>query len=304
MPVAIVIGANPGLEICLALAARSGDREFWQRAAALACDLPVPAALARLPAAIDKAAQEAFDESERRRLAAELAAFLPGFTAAYETRADCYARALARLNDRLTEASQRRDVDLGDLAGLPLSLEPYRRGLRAGAGGMRLAANRLERIDLVPTAYDAGGFWHRRATAGGRHVVLLPCHDATLAREMAGPVPTDPAVVARSPGPAVGDGADEIAHFCTALGDASRRSIAKLLARETLSAAEIGRRLGLSPPAVSHHLNALRKAGLIVETRCGQRRDLALNQAMFDGLGDRLLAHLAGTPVAGTSRRR
>lgn len=311
MPATFLTGINPRLEICLALANRSGEREFWHRAAILVCDLAEGPDLAHLPAALEKAATETFSEAERRRLAMELVAFLPRFAAAFETKAGSYNAAVARLEDRLMRASQRRDVDLGSLAGLNLSLEPYRRGLRpaagdmhAAAGGGRLAANRLQRIDLVATAFDAGGFWHRRAAAGGRHIVLLPCHDPELALEIAASLPAIPARAAGARH-AVGRNDDgEIAHFCAALGDASRRSIAQLLARETLSAAEIGRRLDLSPPAISYHLGELRKAGLIVETRIGQRRDLALNRACFENLGDRLLAHLAGTPVTRTSRRR
>lgn len=306
------ISIDLDLEACLALAMRGAGPKSWHRAAAQLADFP-PApgqpTQARLADALNAADLPA---PEGARMAAELAAFLPAFETAFAARRPAYEAAAARLADRLAAAGTRRDVDLGALAGLPLVLEPFRRGLRAHDGSQRLTPNRIRAIALIPSGFNAAGFWHAGAAEGGRHTLLLPCHDAELAALMADQLVADQ-LVAHHVGEENHVGQDrarphaeegDIVHLCAALGDASRRAILHLLARETLSAAELGRRLGLSAPAISHHLGGLRKAGLIRAVKTGARRDLSLNRAAFDHLGARLLSHLAGATDTATSRRR
>lgn len=57
-----------------------------------------------------------------------------------------------------------------------------------------------------------------------------------------------------------------------ALADPTRRRILEMLARGSLSSGEIAARFKVSPPAVSQHLQALRKAKLVRVRAEAQRR--------------------------------
>jgi DNA-binding transcriptional ArsR family regulator len=51
-----------------------------------------------------------------------------------------------------------------------------------------------------------------------------------------------------------------------ALADPNRRRTVELLARSPRPAGELARELGLTPPAMSRHLRALRESGLVEES--------------------------------------
>ena len=69
------------------------------------------------------------------------------------------------------------------------------------------------------------------------------------------------------------------------LGDRSRLHILFLLARRgEMNVGRIGEEVGQSQPAVSHHLNQLRKAGLIEYRRDGKYNYYRLAPAGLDGL--------------------
>ena len=65
--------------------------------------------------------------------------------------------------------------------------------------------------------------------------------------------------------------AADLAPVCRALGDATRLQIAALLARAEgyLCACEIEAHFALAQPTISHHLQVLRKAGLVETERRG-----------------------------------
>ncbi len=70
-----------------------------------------------------------------------------------------------------------------------------------------------------------------------------------------------------------------------ALGDPTRRQILEILSREgDLTAGEIASRFDMSAPSVSHHLSALKNAGLIVDTRRRQSIVYSLNTTVFQSL--------------------
>lgn len=64
----------------------------------------------------------------------------------------------------------------------------------------------------------------------------------------------------------------------TALADPTRRRIVEMLSRGSLSSGEIAARFKVSAPAVSQHLQALRKAGLVRVRREAQRRVYELDR--------------------------
>lgn len=60
------------------------------------------------------------------------------------------------------------------------------------------------------------------------------------------------------------------AGICSALADPSRILILYTLSEKPCTVSELVNSLGIGQPAVSRHLNVLRKNGLVVSTRDGQ----------------------------------
>lgn len=67
----------------------------------------------------------------------------------------------------------------------------------------------------------------------------------------------------------------------SALSDATRREILTMLRDRDMTAGEIADRFALSKPTVSHHLNILKQAGLIVGEKQAQTITYRLNTTVF-----------------------
>ena len=66
-----------------------------------------------------------------------------------------------------------------------------------------------------------------------------------------------------------------------ALADPTRREILALLRESDLTAGAIAERFTISKPSISHHLSALKAAGLVEATRRGQEIVYSLNTTVF-----------------------
>jgi len=67
-----------------------------------------------------------------------------------------------------------------------------------------------------------------------------------------------------------------------ALSDSTRREILNLLKEGDLSAGEIAERFKISKPSISHHLNILKQAGLVIDERQGQNIYYSLNTSVLE----------------------
>jgi ArsR family transcriptional regulator, arsenate/arsenite/antimonite-responsive transcriptional repressor len=67
-----------------------------------------------------------------------------------------------------------------------------------------------------------------------------------------------------------------------ALNDPTRREILELLKEKDLTAGEIADRFNISKPSISHHLDLLRQAGLVVSVKEGQFISYSLNTNVMD----------------------
>lgn len=87
-------------------------------------------------------------------------------------------------------------------------------------------------------------------------------------------------------------------HSFKALADPTRRQIIRLLRDKDMTAGEIADCFKMSKPSISHHLNALKAAGLVQDERQGQFIRYTLNTTVLqevlswmleltDGLQDR-----------------
>lgn len=66
-----------------------------------------------------------------------------------------------------------------------------------------------------------------------------------------------------------------------ALADPTRRRILELLSEGDLTAGEIAAHFNMTRPSVSHHLNALKNAGLVSDERRGQTIVYSVNLTVF-----------------------
>ena len=72
--------------------------------------------------------------------------------------------------------------------------------------------------------------------------------------------------------------------FFKALNDPTRRGILELLNNRDLTAGEIADKFEMSKPSISHHLDLLKQAGLVVSIREGQFMKYSINTTVFDGM--------------------
>ncbi len=67
-----------------------------------------------------------------------------------------------------------------------------------------------------------------------------------------------------------------------ALNDPTRREILELLKTKDLTAGEIAGQFNISWPSVSHHLELLKRAGLVVSVKEGQYVYYSINTTVMD----------------------
>lgn len=66
-----------------------------------------------------------------------------------------------------------------------------------------------------------------------------------------------------------------------ALSDPNRRKILSLLKEKDMTAGEISDHFNISKPSISHHLNILKQADLVLDERQGQNILYSLNTTVF-----------------------
>ena len=67
-----------------------------------------------------------------------------------------------------------------------------------------------------------------------------------------------------------------------ALGDPTRRQIIELLRRKDMTAGEIADYFSISKPSISHHLDLLKQANVVLSIKEGQFITYSLNTTVFD----------------------
>jgi ArsR family transcriptional regulator len=73
-------------------------------------------------------------------------------------------------------------------------------------------------------------------------------------------------------------------HLFKALNDPTRRSILEMLKDKDMTAGEIAAQFDMSWPSVSHHLELLRKADLVVAQKEGQYIYYSINTTVMDDM--------------------
>lgn len=67
-----------------------------------------------------------------------------------------------------------------------------------------------------------------------------------------------------------------------ALNDPTRREILELLKDKDLSAGDIAAKFNMTRPSISHHLDLLKQAGLVVSVKEGQFQYYSINTTVMD----------------------
>jgi ArsR family transcriptional regulator, arsenate/arsenite/antimonite-responsive transcriptional repressor len=69
-----------------------------------------------------------------------------------------------------------------------------------------------------------------------------------------------------------------------ALDDPTRREILTMLKKQDMTAGDIAAKFDMTPPSVSHHLDKLKRAGLVTTIKQGQFVHYSINTTIVDDL--------------------
>lgn len=74
-----------------------------------------------------------------------------------------------------------------------------------------------------------------------------------------------------------------------ALNDPARRTILKMLRKNDMTAGDIAAKFDMTAPSISHHLDKLKRAGLVTTVKQGQYVLYSINTTIIDDLLQYLL---------------
>lgn len=79
----------------------------------------------------------------------------------------------------------------------------------------------------------------------------------------------------------------------SALSDENRQKILDLLKKDDLTVSEINKSLTITMATLSHHLDILKRAGLVTSRRAGQTMIYSLNLSVFEDLSKSVIKFLS-----------
>lgn len=174
-------------------------------------------------------------------------------------------------------------ANAGERLRIPIAIDEPAGELKVGRGAP-IPISRVRRLVLIPSAFNLGRWWTKREDENGIEF-FFPLNDGTIA-------PGDALFHAAQRSPArdplqnaaAAHSADDIhpESVFRALGDTTRYAIATILAREPATPSDLSRQLKVSRPTITHHVHALRDAGLIVEG--GNDGKLGLDRSRLEQL--------------------
>ncbi len=78
-----------------------------------------------------------------------------------------------------------------------------------------------------------------------------------------------------------------------ALSDENRQKVLDLLKKKEMAVSEIAVHLNITLPTLSHHLDILKRAGLISPRRDGQKILYSLNLSVFEEMSEKIIKFLS-----------
>ena len=199
------------------------------------------------------------------------------------------------LREESSAASLARELNL------PITFDDEAREIRPRAGSP-IGYDRVDRCYVIPSAFNGRRWWAKYETGANRVTLYLPITtDAEAPNRI-----FEEERSSRDPRPKKGRAINAESVF-RALGDTTRYAIASILARTPTTSAELSRSLKVSKPTITHHVHALRSAGLIMETPSGGSTKLTLSRETVAALSDVAVEQLfssTGDLALDTTRKR
>ena len=229
--------------------------------------------------------------------------------------------------NRLRKLHGRRPLtDFATEINLPVTFD-IESGVVRSRSGFSAEFENIECAYLIPSAFNSRRWWAKYEKEGPSttlyfpYTLYFPLYDGTVSPnvlvsgarqaaprfyESAAPEPVRaPRLQPRTkPSPKRNVDAETVFR---ALGDTTRFAIASILARTPTSSAELARKLDVSKPTITHHVQLLRAAGLITEISEGQTNRLTLDRDAIESLSDAAVDQLfasSGELSLETTRKR
>jgi DNA-binding transcriptional ArsR family regulator len=184
-----------------------------------------------------------------------------------------------------------------DLA-LPVTFDASAREIRPKSGPA-IPYDKVDRCFVIPSGFNTRRWWAKYETTGRFSIYFPATRDSIdpnrLPREVRAP---------RQPRVQTAINAETVFR---ALGDTTRYAIASILARTPTTSSDLARSLRVSKPTITHHVQALRAAGLIADMPADGSTKLALNRETISGVSEAALEQLfssTGSLSLDTTRKR
>jgi DNA-binding transcriptional ArsR family regulator len=194
-----------------------------------------------------------------------------------------------------------KEISIAELARdlrLPVTFDDSSESMSTRSGTV-VKRGQIQDCYLVPSVFNTKRWWAKYSRADGRVTLYFPVLIGAAANALVSP----DAGRARASSTKVNAEA-----VFRALGDTTRYAIASILARNPTSSAELSRSLQVSKPTITHHVQALRAAGLIREITEGGSLRLSLNRETLAGLSaaaiEDLFSSTGKLPLSTTRQRR
>jgi DNA-binding transcriptional ArsR family regulator len=177
----------------------------------------------------------------------------------------CFAETWEQLKPQIQRCAQEKERlfrscsfdEFARQALLRIHVDDTKELIEAVRGGYKLRYADISGCYFMPSAFNDRRYWTALSGAGGESDVhvYFPFFDPSIVLDTQKELPAsnylepelDPALIFK------------------ALGDSTRYAIASMIARQPTHSVELAKRLCVSKPTISHHVNQLREAGLISE---------------------------------------
>ena len=192
-------------------------------------------------------------------------------------------------------------ADLTRELSVPIGVDEEAGEIRPKAGpGIKF--ERVDRIYMIPSAFNTRRWWAKYETRGQRFSLYFP-----IARDAASPnrIVEDERDARETPRRT--EHPVNAESVFRALGDTTRYAIASVLARTPTTSAELARSLKVSKPTITHHVQTLRAAGLIDDAPDRGSTRLSLNRDTVAALSNVAVEQLfssTGDLALETTRKR
>lgn len=161
-------------------------------------------------------------------------------------------------------------------ANLPVIFDDWKRTVSSGRGTVLFRYRDLREVHVIPSAFNDSRLWGAYTDSSGSLRLYFPVFDDALLETANDHAPRSlERVVVRAADPAL---------LFRALGDTTRYAMARVLARSPRTSVELAKDFAVSKATISHHVQVLRKAGLLRERATEKGVALAIDRDALEEL--------------------